>query len=254
MANPPERPIPSDESTTVSALGRGDITAAVVSMSARHPDGHDEAYLRWHGLDHLPEQYRLAGLRHGARWVSTPACRAVRLASAPRFDAVDHVVQYLFADPVDVGLDGFFSLGKALHDVGRMPIRLPPVEVGGYRFAARASSADALVGAAVLPWRPAEGIELLIEAGTSDEDVDALVDVDGVAGCWAFDGSDSLHPRLTPTDGLSMILLYLDDDPVAVTERLRGVLAERWRSPAVTPLLAAPLVSVAPFAWDAALP
>ena len=157
MADPPVRPIASDDAPVVTAHGTGDIVAAVVSMSARHPEGDDEAYLRWHGLDHLPEQYRLAGLRHGVRWVSTPACRAARLASAPRFDAVDHVVQYLFADPIDEALDAFFSLGKALHEAGQMPVRLPSVELGGYRFAASASSTEELVSAAVLPWRPARG-------------------------------------------------------------------------------------------------
>lgn len=223
-------------------------------MSARHPDGEDAAYLRWHGLDHLPEQYRLAGLRHGARWVSTPTCRAARLVSAPRFDAVDHLVQYLFADPVDAALDGFFSLGKALHDAGRMPVRLPSVELGGYRFAGATASPDALVGASVLPWRPARGIELLVEAGTPIQPRQTLVEVEGVAGCWSYDGSGSLHPRLTPTDGLLLTVLYLDDEPITVADRLRSTLTERWRSPAVTPLLAAPFVPVVPFTWDAALP
>ena len=38
-------------------------------MSSRHPDGLDADYLRWHMLDHLPEQVpRLNGLRLGQRW------------------------------------------------------------------------------------------------------------------------------------------------------------------------------------------
>ena len=45
------------------------------------PVSNHAEYLDWHLHDHLPEQHRLPGLRHGQRWVSTPACRAARAAS-----------------------------------------------------------------------------------------------------------------------------------------------------------------------------
>ena len=37
------------------------------------PTGRDAEYLRWHTLDHRPEQHRLAGVRASLRLVSTPA-------------------------------------------------------------------------------------------------------------------------------------------------------------------------------------
>ena len=212
-------------------MGDGDVRMCVLSFSARSPTGDDAAYLRWHGQDHLPEQYRLAGIRHGARWVSTPACRVARLASEPRFDAVDHVVQYLVADPIDASLAAFFSLGQALHDAGRMPVRLPSVELGGYRLTERAASVSALVGAAVLPWRPALGVYLLIEEGTGP--LDDLLGVDGVAGVWQYEGADDLHTRLARTGGLSLTVLYLDDEPVETAARLSEPLMARWASGAV---------------------
>lgn len=92
------------------------------------------------------------------------------------------------------------------------------------------------------------------EAGTSTEPLQTLVEVEGVSGGWSYAGSGSLHRRLAPTDGLQLTVLHLDDEPVAVAERLRVPLTERWRSPTVTSLLAAPFVPVVPFAWDAALP
>ncbi len=52
-------------------------------------------------LDHLPEQYRIGAIRWGQRWVSTARCRAARLTSEGPFDAVDHVVGYLFAQVLD---------------------------------------------------------------------------------------------------------------------------------------------------------
>ena len=51
---------PSDEVEDVLAAGRGDITTLFVSMATRHPEGTDADYLRWHTLDHRPEQHRLS--------------------------------------------------------------------------------------------------------------------------------------------------------------------------------------------------
>ena len=75
---------PSDEIDEVLATGRGDITTLFVSMATRHPDGTDADYLRWHTLDHRPEQHRLSAVRASLRLVSTPACRAARAASPER--------------------------------------------------------------------------------------------------------------------------------------------------------------------------
>ncbi|BBZ41541.1 hypothetical protein MCNS_46040 [Mycobacterium conspicuum] len=69
---------PSDEVAEILAAGRGEITTLFVSMATRHPDGTDADYLRWHTLDHRPEQHRLAAVRASLRLVSTPACRSAR--------------------------------------------------------------------------------------------------------------------------------------------------------------------------------
>src|ERR1700760_872456 len=96
---------PSDEVADVLAAGRGDITTMFISMATRHPDGTDAEYLRWHTLDHRPEQHRLAAVRASLRLVSTPKCRAARAVRHERFDAVDHVMNYFFSEVA--GLDGF---------------------------------------------------------------------------------------------------------------------------------------------------
>jgi hypothetical protein len=244
---------PSDQAPSVVRHGSSDARIGVLSMSARSPEGEDARYLRWHGLDHLPEQYRIAALRSGARWVSTPACRAARAASLDQYDGVDHVVCYLFADPVAAGLDTFFALGADLRAAGRMPVRLPPVELAGYELTGKVAAPRVLVGADVLPWRPSQGVYLLLERGdfTTPE---ALLAVPGVAGAWSYEGSDSLHPRLTAVEGVHLTIAYLDDDPVTTAGRLAPVVAERWSSGTVVPLLAAPFVTVVPWKWDAALP
>ena len=226
------------------AHGRTDVEVGIFSMSARSPDGTDAAYLEWHGLDHLPEQYRMTGMRNGTRWVSTPECRAARAASDARFDAVDHLVAYLFAGTAS--LPTFFALGATLREGGRMPLRLPSVELAGYRLVDMAAGERALVGADVLPWRPTRGAYVLIESGAPSRA--GLLDVPGVAGYWQFAGTAELDDRLAATTGLTLTLCYLDDDPVAVADAIKPTLSGS------TLLLAAPFITVVPWAWDRALP
>ena len=252
-------PQPSDASAAVVATGQGDVVMSVVSMSQRHAEGRDAEYLEWHMLDHLPEQYRLPGLRAGTRWVSTPACRAARLASEGSFDDVDHIVQYLFAEPVTEALDGFFALGAALRRAGRMPIGLPWVQVGGWDLIGAAATPRALVGAAVVPWRPATGAYVLVERrpdghGASPSEANALLAVDGVVGAWTWGGGARRHDRLGDTDGLSLTLCYLDGNPLDVAARMGPLLAERWSDPRVDPQLAAPFHVVRAGEWDRSLP
>lgn len=131
----------SDELPEVLATGATDVRMIFVSMAAREPDGRDAEYLEWHSLDHRPEQYRLAGLRHSLRLVSTPACRAARVLRASRHDAVDHVMTYFFAD--GAALDQFGALSSALGG-DRRPFRLPTVEAGYFRLAGKVAARRAV--------------------------------------------------------------------------------------------------------------
>src|SRR5436190_21270096 len=121
---------PSDDIAGVLATGTGDITTLFVSMATRHPDGADAEYLRWHTLDHRPEQHRLSAVRASLRLVSTPACRAARAVQHGRLDDVDHVMTYFFSDTA--GLEGFLTLSKALGAAGRKLALLPHLERGVY--------------------------------------------------------------------------------------------------------------------------
>src|SRR5829696_2365446 len=121
---------PSDNVDGVLAAGRGEIGTLFVSMARRHPDGLDAEYLRWHTLDHRPEQHRLPGVRASVRLVSTPQCRAARPAGDERFEAIDHVMTYFFTDRT--GLTAFNELSTALGDGGRKLALLPPVQRGVY--------------------------------------------------------------------------------------------------------------------------
>src|SRR5579862_8704836 len=171
---------PSDLTPAILATGRTEVTTLYVSMSARHPEGRDAAYLEWHSLDHRPEQYRLSTVRAAFRLVSTPACRAVRAASHERYDATDHLMTYFFTDAA--GLDSFGELAVALTQAGRVPYLLPAVERAVYRLEGTIGSARIKVGADVLPWWPAKGVYVLIERG--EESPSELIAVPGVGGIW----------------------------------------------------------------------
>jgi hypothetical protein len=220
------------------------VRLCVISMSARSPDGDDAAYLAWHGLDHLPEQYGIPAIVHGQRWVSTPACRAARAPGDGALHTTDHAVQYLFADPTGPALDQFFSRGAELREARRMPLRLPSVELAAYALTDAYAAPAALVDADVLPWRPSRGAYLIVSE--TPIDAAALCTIPGVAGVWRYAGG-VFHERLVDTSRRHLAVCYLDDDPVDVGARVSGTLT----SPV---LLGAPFVSVVPFEWERSLP
>jgi hypothetical protein len=241
---------PSDQVAEVLATGRGDISTVFVSMATRHPDGADAEYLRWHTLDHRPEQHRLSAVRASLRLVSTPQCRAARAITDPRFDTVDHVMTYFFTDIG--GLDGFNELSAALGGAGRKLTLLPHVERGVYGVATKVAAARVKAGADVLPWRPILGAYLLIEQGSAAPA--ELAAVEGVAGVWSFESLRVDERLAAAPPGQLLTYCFLDDDPVAAAMRLQPVLERRWEKPGVTPLFAAPFHPVVPYEWDRHVP
>jgi hypothetical protein len=231
---------PSDEVPAVLATGRSPVTHIYYSMSTRHPEGRDVDYLRWHTYDHRPEQYRLASVRGSVRLVSTPECRAARAAGDDRYDAVDHVMNYLFADTA--GLEPFAGLAVALKDAGRIPALLPSVERGVYRLEGMAAAPRVKVGADVLPWSPLTGGYLMVERGPAG--APDLLDTAGVAGAW-WGVTIPVEPVYASAQpDMRFTLCFLDDDPVETAARLRPALEKRWSGTDVVPLLAAPFYTV----------
>ena len=243
---------PSDELPVVLAAGRSGITTVFLSMSERHPDGRDVDHIVWHSLDHRPEQYRLAGLRASLRLVSTPQCRAARAVSSPRYDAVDHVMSYFFADQSP--LASFLQLGDDLWDAGRIPDRRPPlVERGVFAVQGMAATQRVVVGADVLPWWPPRGNYLLVEQGPKDPS--GITEMPGVAGAWWMTGIPLGSDYSSTVDSnLQITYCFLDEDPAETGNRLRGWLEKRWNETGTVPLFAAPFHVISPYDWDRYLP
>ncbi len=110
------------------------IKLGFFSLSHHSADGDDRGYLEWHQLDHMPEQYQLPGLVFGARWASTPACEAVRAVAVDDWAQTAHVVCYLMGNPLDETIDEFFTLGRALAEMGRYSQALPKQYLAGLRL------------------------------------------------------------------------------------------------------------------------
>jgi hypothetical protein len=239
----------SDQLPDVLATGQTAIRHAFISLSAREPSGRDADYIEWHSLDHRPEQYRLPELRNSLRLVSTPACRKARAASVGKYDAVDHVMTYLFTDAG--GIPGFTALGGALHVGGRMPLRLPTIDFMTADLAGKIAAPRAVAGADVIPWRPAVGVYLIIEEGQASPA--SLAELPGVAGVWWYTGAVAPAPYGADARGRQFTYCYLDDDPTAAAA-LGEAMQSRWRSGEVRGLLAAPFFTIVPFDWARHLP
>jgi hypothetical protein len=240
---------PSDELPEVLATGTTDVAMIFASMSAREQEGRDAQYLEWHSLDHRPEQYRIAGIRHSIRLVSTPDCRANRAFSDSRHEPVDHVMTYFLTR--DAAFEQFRALSIALQGA-RRPFRLPSIVANYFSLVGKVAALRAISGADVIPWRPARGVYLLVEAGALSPA--ALVDVAGVAGIWWHEGGTPPVDDFQDNSGTQVSYCFLDDDPVATAQRLRKPLEQRWAKGAVSPLFAAPFHTVVPFEWDRFLP
>lgn len=239
---------PSDQAPDILAAGHSRITTLFLSMAERHPDGKDADYLRWHSLDHRPEQHRLAGTRASLRVVSTPECRAARAASTEAFDAIDHVMTYFFSGVGD--LEHFGTLSVALRDAGRAPFILPPVQRGVYNVESRQAATDAKAGADVLPWVPVRGVYLLLEEGQASGA--GIENIEGITGVWS---AASIPTGFSSAGGGQRLsYCFLNGDPVKTAQRLKPLLEKRWQQTDIRPLFAAPFHAIVPYQWDRYLP
>ncbi len=179
------------------------------------------------------------------------------MVQTDRFVPVNHVMHYLWGEPLAPSIDDFFTLGAHLYEIGRFPHRLPAVMLGGFDLVATHADSTPPVTPEVLPFRPNLGMYLVIEAPEGDagptawsaDDVDALLAVDGVAGFWHFNPGALRTDRFDPS-GFSAPVIYLDDDPVATAARIEPVLTTRWAHDGIAPAFAAPFAAMRPWEWD----
>jgi hypothetical protein len=238
------------------------VKAGFFSLTPPAPADDDRSYLRWHLLDHMPEQYQLPAIVHGLRWIADGDYLNHRLAADGPLGQVGNAVHYLVGDPVEETFDDFVALGRALRENGRFPVTQPSLQVAGLRLLQWRASPQALVSAEVVPFRPHRGVLLIVEDPTDGrpdawlrwlhaEHYRELLAVPGTAAAWTFGSSTgwSHLPAGWRTDHQYVTVVYLDGDPLTVTGALAPMVQERWRSSAVRPVFAGPLRSMV--SWDA---
>jgi hypothetical protein len=239
------------------------VKAGVFSCTATAAADGEKDYLRWHLLDHMPEQYQLPGIVLGSRWIADSAYRDSCITAHGAFGDLGNVVNYLVADPVEKTLHDFVRLGSQLREMGRFPYARKPLQLSGPALLRCYAAPSAQISPEVAPFRPHRGIVLLIEEPTGQGDLDrwlqwlhaqhypALVDQAGTAGAWMFGSTRSwAMPAAAWHTGRQYItVIYLDDDPLKVTDSLTPLIEQRWASKAVRPLYAGPLRTM--IAWDA---
>jgi hypothetical protein len=226
------------------------------------PSEH-RAYNEWHQLDHMPEQFPLDGVAYGQRWVSTPACTALRVASDEPLDATHYMTLYLMTDPVDRTLHEFYDLGGRLRSLGRFHRHRRAHLSGPFTVLDTAAAPRVLVSAEAVPYRPNRGVYVVVEDTVDRAQLDAhtrwlhaehhraLLDVPGVAGVWSFATGAAFRDHPWDTGDRRVTVMWLDDDPLAVAPKLHDVDAPRRAGNDATHVaFAGPLETIVPWHWE----
>ncbi len=180
------------------------VRAGIFSLTAAAPT--DDGYLRWHLLDHMPEQYQLPGIVHGLRWIADGDYPAHRIAAHGPLGDIGNVVHYLVGEPVAETMRDFVELGRVLREKGRMPAMRPLLQISGLRLLQWDSAPQTLVSGEVVPFRPHRGVLLIVEEPGGErpdrwlqwlraEHYPALLAVPGAAGVWTFGSICTPAPR-----------------------------------------------------------
>ncbi len=237
------------------------VKAAFFSFTPAAGPDDDGSYLRWHLLDHMPEQYQIPGIQYALRYIADGDYPRSRLAASGPLEQVGNLVTYLVGDPVQQTHDDFMVLGPRLAEMGRYPIVRPGLQLRMPALLAWYAAPQALISAEVVPFRPHRGVLVIVEEPVG-EDVDgwlkwlhtdhypSVLSTPGTAGAWMYGSTNTwkLHPH-TQGDPQYSTVIYLDDDPLAVTKALAALVEERWRSGVVRPVFAGPLRTM--IEWEA---
>lgn len=236
------------------------------------PDASNHrAYNEWHQLEHRPENLRLPGVVWGERWVHAPDCAmTATLSAASTFANLHYVNMYWFAEPAAASTAAWSALAEeTFHRGGRADVHLANrLFMEFFRPIRGYVSSRIRLTADVLPFRPNRGVHLTVSrvdeprstaaerlfAWYDRERLPATVALDGVAGAWTFASESTFAAPLDLTRGVAppsvrLTLLYLDEDPLLVTDQVQR-LAPPPDPTVETTLFSGPLHAITPWQWD----
>lgn len=206
-------------------------------------------YNEWHQLDHLPENLALPGVAWGDRWMRSDDDKQASVG-VDKYAAVDYISMYWFRPPSAESVREWDALGESSFQWGRGPL-IPGIErqllafftpVKGY------VSPCTRISTAALPLRPNRGLHLTLSRFQDPHSpqthsafqwhdrtrIPDLLEVEGVAGAWTFSFKENQrHSTLPfstsdelPTGALRLRILYLDQDPAEVRNRIHDLETE----------------------------
>ncbi len=212
-----------------------------------------QAYNEWHQLDHLPEQYTLDGIAHGQRWVLSPDCRDLAFRLDGPFDLIHYVTMYLLGEPAATNLRAFEDLGVAMYNANRFFARRVSHLAQPLRIATQSASSAARVSPSVIPFRPHDGIYVIVEAGEPTHDsslAKRIQEIAAVAGVWSFHSATELaldDSRWQHRD-ITITTAWLDPGLETAANTINEVLSAETNNNTI--VAAAPFRAITPRNWD----
>ena len=201
--------------------------------------GAHEAYNAWHQLDHLPEQFSIDGISFGQRWVCSPSCVQQRIAVSPLLARCHYMTLYLLRD-ADV-VPEFIALGRRLHAAGRFFEQRRSHLSGAFDVVGQWSGQGMGISPTAVPFRPSNGLYVVVGPALDDSRRDRVLEVPGVAGAWEF----SQWPGRGSDGGRRITVTFVDGPLATVSDRL----GQLWTGVEPGPEWAGPLERVDAGDW-----
>ena len=213
--------------TIFRQMRRGGVTAVHATIAYhenfRETVANIERWNRWYDLEHTPPNVALDGVMLSRRYVAPPALHAARVTAADSPFAggrCTFLTTYVLTGDPAVAFDAMSTTLPKLYDAGRMtfPAEKKVVRDGDVFVSRAAASAPAIgLPANEVAFVGHTGLIVVQRRGVEDAyraRAEKLVTLDGVQGVW------SLESKNRP--GLGLDLVFVEGDPAAVAEDLRG--------------------------------
>jgi hypothetical protein len=234
------------------------VKAGIFNFTPPAQADEDSDYLRWHLLDHMPEQFQLPGMQHAVRYIADDACRQARIVGEGALAEVGYLMTYLIGDPVEQTVADFRTLGARLADVGRFPRRRRSLQKSALGLTSWHAAPAALVSGEVVAWRPHRGVFLIVDAlapadlfaESADQGFADFLWTPGVAGVWTYRTTDEWNlASVWPEPVQQLTVVYLDAEPMATSQVLEPIVHRRWARGLGYPRFAGPLRTMT--TWEA---
>ncbi len=212
------------------ATPAGEIAAGYVSFTDV-PADHRDAYRSWHALDHRPEQRRIAGIRQGAQWELTAACRTAAVRLADPFADIHAFTLYLMAEPLAETLDAFYALGRELGAEGRFFEHRRSRLAGALRVVDAVAAPGVELDPAALGFVDARHVFVVVRTTLAD----APLPMRGTYGWWSLHSDATLGPIRHHDGPISVEVAWLAVDPTDFVYDAAGddcLLAAPFEAPA----------------------